>query len=111
MADLFTTYDQAISYRDQLLELIDAQSERGVDDQTYIALQALYAQVVASVPGTDQALPRQVALTLPITLPSLVVAYNAYEDASRAEEIVSRNNIRHPGFVPGGRALTVLSNA
>lgn len=34
------------------------------------------------------------------TLPALVLAYSLYGDAFRGLEIVSRNRIRHPGFVP-----------
>lgn len=34
------------------------------------------------------------------TVPSLVLAYSLYGDALRGAEIVSRNRIRHPGFVP-----------
>jgi len=34
------------------------------------------------------------------TTPALVLAYRLYADASRAGEIVSRNKLRHPGFVP-----------
>jgi prophage DNA circulation protein len=43
------------------------------------------------------------------TLPALVVAHRVYGDATRADEIVSRNRVRHPGFVPGGIALEVAT--
>ncbi len=33
-------------------------------------------------------------------VPALVLAYRRFGDASRAGEIVTRNRIRHPGFVP-----------
>jgi hypothetical protein len=32
--------------------------------------------------------------------PAVVLAARIYDDASRAGEIVQRNNIAHPGFVP-----------
>ena len=35
--------------------------------------------------------------------------YRIHADAGRADEIVSRNRIRHPGRVPGGTPLEVLS--
>jgi hypothetical protein len=34
------------------------------------------------------------------TVPALVLAHSLYGDALRSTEIVSRNRIRHPGFVP-----------
>jgi len=59
--------------------------------------------------GAD--LPRLVAISMPATLPALVVAYLAFGDATRAAEIVARNAIiiRHPGFVPGGIPLEALA--
>jgi len=33
-------------------------------------------------------------------VPALVLAYRQYEDASRAGELLARNRIEHPGFVP-----------
>jgi prophage DNA circulation protein len=41
-------------------------------------------------------------------VPALVVAYDHYEDIDREQEIVERNAIRHPGFVPV-RPLRLLS--
>lgn len=34
------------------------------------------------------------------TVPALVLAYALYGDAQRSSEIVTRNGVRHPGFVP-----------
>ena len=36
----------------------------------------------------------------PETTPALVLAYTLYGDAQRGGEIVTRNRVRHPGFVP-----------
>lgn len=36
----------------------------------------------------------------PETTPALVLAYTLYGDALRGGEIVTRNRVRHPGFVP-----------
>ena len=50
-----------------------------------------------------------VRLTQVIThesLPAVVLAYQRYGDATRAAEIVTRNKVNHPGFLPIG-ALTV----
>lgn len=35
-----------------------------------------------------------------VTTPAVVLAYRLYQDAGRAKEIASRNQLRHPGFVP-----------
>lgn len=44
------------------------------------------------------------------TLPSLLVAYQIYGDAGRADEIAARNTPRHPGFLVGGNQLEVLAD-
>ena len=43
---------------------------------------------------------RLTTLTPTEVSPALVLAYDYYEDASREADIVARNGIRHPGFVP-----------
>ncbi len=51
---------------------------------------------------------RLTTLTPHEVTPALVVAYDYYEDATRDADIVARNQIRHPGFVPP-IALKVLT--
>lgn len=41
-----------------------------------------------------------VQITPPAMLPALVLAHRQWGDATRAAEIVQRNRLRHPGFVP-----------
>ncbi|MNJ70394.1 hypothetical protein D3C77_668450 [compost metagenome] len=43
---------------------------------------------------------RLVDVTPEQSLPALVLAYRRFGDATRAGEVVQRNRIRHPGFVP-----------
>jgi prophage DNA circulation protein len=42
-------------------------------------------------------------------MPALVIACELYDDADQVDDIIKRNNIRHPLFVAGGRAIEVLS--
>jgi prophage DNA circulation protein len=39
-------------------------------------------------------------VTLPSNMPSLVVAYRLYRDASRSDEIAAETNAIHPAFLP-----------
>lgn len=41
---------------------------------------------------------------LPTTMPALVAAYNLYGTATRADEIVTRNHVRHLGVCQGRRS-------
>jgi prophage DNA circulation protein len=52
-----------------------------------------------------------VTLIPPATEPSLVLAWRWYGDANRAAELVARNALRHPGFVPARAPLQVVCAA
>lgn len=106
----YDTYEAAIAARESFVSSLDIMAATAGDD-AFIALQTLRAEVVNGVPGESENLPRIGSLTLVEPMPALVVAYNLYEDAGRAEEIVARNGVRHPGFVQAGVSLEVLVDA
>lgn len=103
----FASSTDALAVRDDLVERLDTLAETAGDD-VYTALVDLRAAVVTDLTTRGGLLPRAVSYTPPATLPALLLAYRLHGDASRESEIVSRNKIRHPGFVPGGVALEVL---
>ncbi len=114
----FTTGDSALAAMATLTEAIDEQlaavgvvDGRPVDDDVYAALVDLRAAVARDLTVRAAKLPRTVRYTPPATLPALVIAHHVHDDAARDAEIVARNAIRHPGFVPGGRPLEVLADA
>lgn len=105
----YESYDEAVNTRDETLAQIDAQAETSADE-VYTAYQTLRAQVVTALPEDAEDLPRLSTIQIPESTPAVVLAYGLYDDTSRDAEIVSRNRIRHPGFVPSNRALQVLSD-
>jgi prophage DNA circulation protein len=105
----FTSLDQAINYRDELAGQLDLQMETA-NDASYAALADLRAELVRYVASTSGNLARLISYTPSATMPALVIAHRLYQDAGREAEIVSRNSFHHPGFVPGGVAIEVLSN-
>jgi len=105
----YESYDEAVEARDTTLTQIDAQADTAAD-AVYVAYQALRSQVVTALPEDGEDLPRLSTIRLPESEPAVVLAYGLYDDTSRDGEIVSRNQIRHPGFVPSNRDLQVLSN-
>ena len=106
----FASLNEAIAIRDELTELLDAQM-LSADDGSYTALAALRAELVRYVAATSGDLARLVSYTPPVTVPALILAHQLYGDASRDGEIISRNRFRHPGFVPGGVAIEVQTDA
>ncbi|MEG7521510.1 MAG: hypothetical protein M3H12_00190, partial [Chromatiales bacterium] len=105
----FDTADDALAVRDRLLDAIDAQMEIALDDAVYQALADLRAAIAEDFRIRAARLPEIGIYTPLTTLPAVVVAHQAYGDATRESELVTRNRIRHPGFVPGGESLEVFN--
>jgi prophage DNA circulation protein len=106
----YDSYEAAIAVRTELADSLDDESETTNSDLVYVAVTDLRTAVVQAVPDPEQDLPRLATFAPRQTLPSLVVAYQLYGDASRAEDIVTRNDPRRPGFLTGGKQLEVLAN-
>jgi prophage DNA circulation protein len=92
-------YDDGVALRGSLTGALEAESYTA-NDTVYPALQDLRVKVHADLTARlrDSArlrdvVPREV-------VPALVMAYDLYEQPGRDEEIILRNRLRHPGFVP-----------
>lgn len=106
----FGSYQEAQQLRGELIEQLDQLLDHAADD-VYIALLELRLAVITDITARGANLARIVPYTPKRTLPALVIAYHIYGDAAECDNLVSRNRIRHPGFVPGGVPLEVLTNA
>ena len=113
----FETSDEATERRQELVEVIDELVEREsaldgapIDDTVWQSLVDLRAAVVRDLTSRGAQLPRITEFVPVATLPALVIAHRLYDDLERDAEIVARNRIVHPGFVPGGVALEVLTD-
>lgn len=104
----YDTAQAAATLRDTLTDAIDTVCLTA-DDPTYQQWRDLRAAIVADLSTRAATLPSLVTFVPTRTLPALVIAYRLYGDATRAEEIVARNDLEYPGFVAGGQPLEVLS--
>lgn len=104
------TYQHAVAIREQLADALEDEAATA-SVAVFNALMDLRAAVVRDITARGADLPRLVTISMPATLPALVVAYRSFGDATREAEIVARNPIIicHPGFVPGGVALEALA--
>lgn len=93
----------------ELLGLIDARAELATDT-LYPAWCDLRVALARDLEARALAAPRRLTLIPQQSVPALVLAYRVYGDAGRADEIVRRNRIRHPGLVSGGVAVEVMSD-
>ncbi|NUT73523.1 DNA circularization N-terminal domain-containing protein [Pseudomonas sp. C1C7] len=91
--------DDVLELRDNLNEAIFDASLKA-DSDHYVALNSLRQTLVAHLTAVATSGVRLVEITPPETLSALVLAYRRFGDATRATEVVQRNRLRHPGFVP-----------
>ena len=74
---------------------------------TFQALIALHGAVTNHLVTTARPLPRMLNFQFFEPLPSLVMAYKLYDDASRCDELREENKVVHPAFCPPtGQALS-----
>lgn len=106
----YDSNDDALSVRDSIADQLDALME-GAPDDVFAALSDVRAAMVRDITTRGADLARIVSFTPTTTLPALVVAHALYGDAARDGEVITRNRLRHPGFVRGGQPLEVLADA
>ena len=95
----FESRQEAEEARDMITEAIDEAAEHTESTEMYLTLTGLRAELTEAVPADG--LPELVTRAVRSPKPSLVIAYEVYGDAQRADEIVRRNAVRHPGFIRG----------
>lgn len=102
------TVARALEQRNRLLEQLDIELEEN-DPPAEVAagLVRLRAAVTRDVAERAELLRRASTFKPAAVLPALVIAHRVYQDAGRTDELVLRNGIRHPAFVPAV-ALEVL---
>lgn len=112
----FASYEDAVATRDSLASLFDARAiaaADAVDDDRAASFDALRRVLVRDITTRGGTLARVYAHRMGATEPALVVGnrlYGAGRDLElQVADIVSRNRIRHPGFVPGGAEIDVLT--
>jgi prophage DNA circulation protein len=75
---------------------------------TYTSLVEVLSAIVQRVNDIAPQLEKISEVALEESLPALVLAYRLYGDANRADELVLRNGITHPLFLPAGVEMEVL---
>lgn len=108
----FESYEDAITVQAQIIEQMDKVSKyTNMDDDLFNALQDLQTAVINHLESIASDLSRVVQTTLPETTPAIVLSYGLYGSTDQEEDIVERNQILHPGFIPGGQPIEVLIDA
>jgi prophage DNA circulation protein len=98
-----TSYDDAAALRSAITALLDAEitvaGDAG-DDRSYAALRAVRAACVSDLTRRGASLARMTTVTRAQPLPSLVLAWQLYADATRADELLAEAGPANPVFMP-----------
>lgn len=101
-------FDDAVEARDELsAQLLDA-SNNATSDSVFRGLENLRVDTVQDITTRATGAPRIVETDRNFG-PAVVAAYDLYEDADRAEEIVERNKVVHPAWVNPDEPIKVLT--
>lgn len=105
----FESTQDANDVKETLVENFEEQEiNPATDDETFQAIVDTKTEVRKGVPPPAEQLPTIGSIELGQTTPSLVVTYDIYENPLYEQDLIDRNKISHPGFIPGGTPLEVL---
>ncbi|GFM82880.1 2-hydroxyacid dehydrogenase [Pseudomonas cichorii] len=93
--------DDVIELRDTLSSAIWEASLKA-DPEHYLALNTLRQALIRHLNAVAASGVRLVDIKVAEPLPALVLAYRRFGDATRSVEVVQRNRVQHPGFLPPG---------
>lgn len=106
----FTSYDDAVALRSELIEAVDALADVASDDAVYYALTKIKTAMINDITARGADLARVVQRQLRAPIPAIVLAYDLYGDLDLEADILARNSVRDPLFMPSAEPVEVLSN-
>jgi prophage DNA circulation protein len=98
-----SSYNDAITLRNMVAELIDAEmlvAADADDDMTYAALKQLRTAVIQDLTTRGAQLPTLATFTTAVPVAALPMAYKLYGDATRADQLIASANPINPAFLP-----------
>lgn len=94
------TWDDLVDIRDTLNTAIDKELSRTTDDRLFLALRRVKSDLNNDIKHRLVQTQKTVVRTPDEITPALVLAATWFDNASRESDIVRRNAVAHPGFVP-----------
>jgi hypothetical protein len=94
--------DVEVIKQSMILPFGDAEEKAAdeMDAMMFQALIGLHATITNHLVTTAMPLPRMIGYRFFEPIPSLVMAYRLYNDASRADDVRDENKVVHPAFCP-----------
>ena len=107
----YDSLDEAIIFKTIILDKIDSLVASINNDSVYESLYDLRKSIMIDMEQRAFTLSRLSTTILSESLPALTMSYRLYGDLEQEDDLIKRNSILHPGFMPGGVELEVLLNA
>ncbi|PIR25604.1 MAG: hypothetical protein COV43_04460 [Deltaproteobacteria bacterium CG11_big_fil_rev_8_21_14_0_20_42_23] len=110
LRDGFKSLNEAEEARQNIVAILEREMNSVVDDDYFVALSDLKALLRAVMPNPGTSLASIAEFTTDITTPSLILVYDIYESRDLEQDIIDRNKVRNPAFIPGRSSLEVLAH-
>lgn len=97
------SYNDAEDLRSNVCAVIDAaitQAGDEGDDQNFMALKVLRSAVVQDITSRGAALAALTTVNTGAPQPTLTLAYQLYQDITRADQLMAFTGVPHPAFMP-----------
>ena len=94
------SFDDLLEIKDAINTSFDIELSRTQNDKLYIALVKLKAAVNQDINERLVKIEKTIVYIPTDVLPDLVLSHYLYNNSKRCDDISTRNNILHPGFVP-----------
>lgn len=108
----FTSFDDAKYVQTLLFEKIDEiLLAPETEDDVFTALRDLRTRVANDIESRAADLSRISFVKLPDFLPAVALSYDLYGTIDKEQEIIDRNKLTNPAFVPANRMIEILSDA
>lgn len=108
----YDSANEAFNFRDIVFASIDSlMLIDGLDDAVYISLEDLRTQIDQDIDARAVILSQLTSITLPQMIPAIVLSVQLYGTVDQEQDIINRNKIHHPGFIPAVVPIQVLLNA
>jgi prophage DNA circulation protein len=107
----FESYNDAVKVREDVAQWMDDELVviGGSDeDAVFLTLQSLRAAVISDITSRAGTLKKVKQVVNQKTIPALAMAYDLFEDVAQESDLIARNKVRHPGFMPAGKKLEIL---
>jgi len=104
----YVSFQDAEAARIEITNQLEEQLTLDDGTEVFQNLADINANLVDALPDVDLDLPNIKTIEIVASEPTLLLTYDLFESLDNEQDIIDRNGIRHPAFIPSGKSLEVL---